>query len=87
MKIKDGFVTQEVRGTQVMVNVSSEGFRGMVRSNKTAAFIVDQLQKETTREAVLKKMKGTYRNVSEDILSEDLDKILDTLRRIDALEE
>ena len=52
MKLKDTFVTQEMDGEQIMVEAGG-GFAGMVRSNATAAFIVDQLKTETTREAIL----------------------------------
>lgn len=47
MKLKDTFVTQEMDGEQVMVEADG-GFAGMVRSNATAAFIIDQLKTETT---------------------------------------
>lgn len=40
MKLKDTFVTQEMDGEQVMVEADG-GFAGMVRSNATAAFIID----------------------------------------------
>lgn len=52
MKLKDTFVTQEMDGEQVMVEADG-GFAGMVRSNATAAFIIDQLKTETTKEAIL----------------------------------
>ena len=55
MKLKDTFVTQEMDGEQVMVEAGG-GFAGMVRSNQTAAFIIDQLKTETTKEAILDAM-------------------------------
>lgn len=51
MKLKNTFVTQEMDGEQVMVEADG-GFAGMVRSNATAAFIIDQLKTETTKEAI-----------------------------------
>lgn len=87
MKIKDSFVTQMIKGVQVMVDVSGKDFRGMIRSNKTASFIVDNLRKETTREELLDCMKRRYNGVSEEILAEDLDHVLQTLRKVNALEE
>ena len=56
MKLKDTFVTQEMDGEQVMVEADG-GFAGMVRSNATAAFIIDQLKTETTKEAILDAMR------------------------------
>ena len=43
MKLKDTFVTQEMDGEQVMVEADGS-FACMVRSNATAAFIIDQLK-------------------------------------------
>ena len=48
MKLKANFITQEMDGEQIMV-AAGGGFAGMVRSNATAAFIVDCLKNETTR--------------------------------------
>ena len=59
MKLKDTFVTQEMDGEQVMVEAGG-GFAGMVRSNQTAAFIIDQLKTETTKEAILDAMEKKY---------------------------
>ena len=59
MKLKDTFVTQEMDGEQVMVEAGG-GFAGMVRSNATAAFIIDQLKTETTKEAILDAMCKKY---------------------------
>ena len=46
MKLKDSFMTQEVDGIQFLVPVGQEFFSGIVRSNPTAAFIVDRLKRE-----------------------------------------
>ena len=55
MKLKDSFVTREVDGEQIMVEAGG-GFSGMVRSNATAAFIIDRLKSDTTKEAILDAM-------------------------------
>ena len=39
MKLKDGFVTHDMGGEQIMVSTGSTAFSGLVRSNGTAAFI------------------------------------------------
>ena len=56
MKLKENFITQEMDGEQIMV-AAGGGFAGMVRSNATAAFIVDCLKTGTTREAILNAME------------------------------
>ena len=52
MKLKSSFVTQTIEDTQFLVPLGSEKFHGIVRNNATAAFIVDQLKNDTTKEAM-----------------------------------
>ena len=69
MKLRNGFITYNSGSEQIMVaaGAASDVFRGMVRSNATAAFIIDCLARE--------------------IIVRDLQKVLDTLRKIGALDE
>lgn len=83
MKLKDTFVTQEMDGEQVMVEAG--GFAGMVRSNQTAAFIIDQLKTETTKEAILDAMEKKY-DASRAVMAEDVDMVLANLKKIGALD-
>ena len=85
MKLKDTFVTQEMDGEQVMVEAGG-GFSGMVRSNATAAFIIDRLKEETTPEAILEAMVQKYNGPREQMAS-DIDMVLENLREIGALVE
>lgn len=86
MKLNSGFVTHEMGDEQIMVASGSVSFAGLVRSNPSAAFIVDCLKEETTREAIIAKMLEKY-DATEDVLSADVDKILAKLRSINALDE
>ena len=62
------------------------GFSGMVRSNATAAFIIDRLKEETTPEAILEAMVQKYDGPREQMAS-DIDMVLENLREIGALVE
>ena len=86
MKLKSEFITQDIDDTQFLVPVGAEAFQGVVRSNKTAAFIVDCLQEETTEEEIVDKMCAKY-DAPRDTVAADVKEILDTLRKINALEE
>lgn len=88
MKLHNGFITYDADGEQIMVAAGSASavFRGMVRSNSTAAFIIDSLKTETTREALVDAMCARYDAPREQI-TWDVDKILDSLRKIGALDE
>lgn len=86
MKLKSSFITHDIDGKQVMIDIDRNGFSGMVRSNSTAAYIVDQLRNETTRDKILDKMSERY-EAPRDVIGRDLDDILAQLRKIGALEE
>lgn len=80
MKLKNTFVTQEMDGEQVMVEADG-GFAGMVRSNATAAFIIDQLKTETTKEAILDAMCKKY-DAPRAVMAEDVDMVLGNLKKL-----
>lgn len=85
MKLKESFVTREMDGEQIMVAAGGE-FAGMVRSNATAAFIIDRLKTGATRESILDAMEKTY-DAPRDVMAKDVDMVLDKLKKIGALEE
>lgn len=86
MKLKNGFITHEMDGEQVLVSTGIVKFAGMARSNKTAAFIVDCLKKDTTRDAIIAAMLQKY-DATEQVIAGDVDMILGKLRSIGALDE
>lgn len=86
MKLKDGFITHESDGEQIMVAAGEVRFSGMVRSNKTAAFIVDCLKTETTAEQIVEKLVTAY-DAPKEVIEKDVQRILDSLRSIGALDE
>ena len=85
MKLKDGFITHEMDGQQVLVGTGRTGFAGLVKSNKTAAFIVDCLKSETTKEDIVAAMLEKY-DVDEATASKDVDKVIENLLSIGAIE-
>lgn len=88
MKLKKGFITQEIMGEQLMVAVGAEAkrFHGLVRSNETAAFLVDLLKQPTTKQALAARLLEAY-EVDEETAKRDVHAILETLRGIGALED
>lgn len=85
MRLKDTFITHDSDGEQILIDVTSS-FAGVVRSNKTAAFIVECLKKDTTREQIVAAMYEKY-DAPKEVLQKDVDKIIEKLRGIGALEE
>ena len=86
MKLKADFITQMIDDTQFMVSVGRASFNGVVRSNPTAAFIVDQLKQETTADQIVDAMCAQY-DAPRQVIAADVNEILDKLRSINALEE
>ena len=86
MKLKDGFITYETGDEQMMVASGHVKFHGMVRSNRTAAFIIDCLKRETTQEDIVERMWETF-EAPRGVLEQDVARILEKLRAIGALDE
>ncbi len=84
MKLKDTFITYAASGEHTMV--STEGFSGVVRSNKTAAFIIESLKEPTTMEQIVEAMEAKY-DAPREVIEKDVAKVLEELRSIGAIEE
>ncbi len=85
MKLKDTFVSHITNGEQILVDASSS-FSGLIRSNKTAAFIVDQLKSETTLDAIVDAMFEKY-DAPKEVLRRDAQAVIDKLRSVGAIDE
>ena len=86
MKLREGFVTHQIQDTQMMVAAgeAARHFHGLVRSNSTAAFIVNCLKSETTEEEIVNCMLEEY-DVSRETAEKDVRHILETLQSIGAI--
>jgi hypothetical protein len=86
MKLRKGFLTHRMDDEQIMVAAgpAAKNFRGLVRNNETAAFIVDCLKTETTEEAIVEKLLSEY-EVSRETAQQDVHAILEKLNSIGAL--
>ena len=82
MKLKDTFVSHVTNGEQILVDVSSS-FSGLIRSNKTAAFIVDQLKSETTLDSIVDEKY----DAPKEVLRRDAQAVIDKLRSVGAIDE
>lgn len=86
MKLKNGFITQDIDNAQIMVGTGDTQFNGIVRSNATAAYIVNLLKQDTTEQKIVHSMAEKY-DAPKDKIAEDVKGILMKLRSIGALEE
>lgn len=84
MKLKDTYITHDSDGEQILLDTSSS-FAGLIRSNKTAAFIVECLKDNTTQENIVNAMFEKY-DAPKDVLAKDVSDVIEKLRKVGALE-
>lgn len=85
MKLKDTYITHDSDGEQILLDTSSS-FAGLIRNNKTAAFIVECLKEETTQEKIVEAMFEKY-DAPKDVLAKDVSDVIEKLRKVGALDE
>ena len=86
MKLNSDFITHEVGGEHILVSVGKTRFSGMARGNETAAFIIEQLKHETTKEEIVAELMKTY-DVDRETAEKDVDTMIGKLRSIGAITE
>ena len=59
MKLKESYITHDSDGEQILLDTSSS-FAGLIRNNKTAAFIVECLKEDITEENIVETMLEKY---------------------------
>ena len=85
MKLKESYITHDSDGEQILLDTSSS-FAGLIRNNKTAAFIVECLKEETTEEKIAEVMFEKY-DAPKDVLAKDVSDVIGKLRKVGALDE
>ena len=85
MKLKDTYITHDSDGEQILLDTSSS-FAGLIRNNKTAAFIVECLKEETTQEKIVEAMFEKY-DAPKDVLAKDVSDVIEKLRKVGVLYE
>ena len=88
MKLKAGFVTQDIDDTQFLIPIGkeNENNHGMLRSNATAAMIINYLKKDTCSEKIVDAIYEEY-NADRETIEKDVNSVLEVLRSVNALEE
>ena len=88
MKLKEGFITYFTDGEQLMVasGPATDLFHGLVRSNETAAFIVNSLKHETNFDCIVDSLVKEY-DAPRSVIERDTEMIISKLRSIGAIDE
>lgn len=86
MKLKSSFITHEVANEHITVATGNADFSGLVRSNSTAAFIIEALKNETTVEAIAGDICKEY-DADIEVVTKDVENVIEKLRGIGAIDE
>ncbi|MBR3507331.1 MAG: PqqD family protein [Lachnospiraceae bacterium] len=86
MKLKDGVIVQEMDDRVVLIDASSreDRFQGIINMNRTAAYIAQLLEKETTKEEIVKALTDKY-DVSSEIADANAQKVIDQFHKVGLL--
>lgn len=87
MKLIEGFVVSKVGDDYIGVATgkASKSFSGMIKSNSSAAFLLEKLQKDITADELVAAMLEEY-DVDEDIARRDVDLFVEKLKNAGVLE-
>ena len=87
MKLKEGVILQEIDGQHIAIDCSGKNsFHGMLKMNRSAAFVLECLHRETDLDGVVAKLTEKY-DVEADKARADVRKTLAALREAGLLIE
>ena len=80
MKLKKGYVLHSADGENLMIATGKAAaeFNGLVRSNATAQFLLEKMQKETTEEKLTEALLAEY-DVDRDTAARDVHRLVQQL--------
>lgn len=85
MKLNSAFLTHDDGNDKLLVSTGAAKFSGLVRSNETAGFIISCLEKETTEDEIVAKMRKKW-EVSDETARKDVRKVVSQLKGIGAID-
>ena len=86
MKLNQGFISHSDGEDKLLVSTGASDFKGLVRGNASAGFIMSCLESDTTEDEIVSKMLQTF-EVSEEIARRDVRKIVTQLKSIGAIDD
>ncbi len=88
MKLKDGIVTNSIDGEDfaIATGKAAKEFNGLIKNNKTAAFIFELLKKDQTEDSIVNAMLEKY-DAEESIIRADVRELLELLKSKNLIED
>ena len=87
MKLNPTFLTHTTKGEHYMISTSGTDFKGIVKNNETAAFIIGCLKTDTTEKTIADKLLSEYEGADIETVTRDVSEVIAKLRSIGAIEE
>ena len=87
MKLNPNFLTHTTKGEHYIISTNDTKFKGIVKNNETAAFIVECLRADTTESAIVDKLPAEDKGTDRPTVEHDVANIIGKLRSIGAVEE
>ncbi len=85
MKLNNNYIVYQADSGTVLVSVGGTAFSGVVHLNKTAEYIIRCLEAETDRSGLISLVTEKY-SVDKETAANDIDSLLDKLRKIGAID-
>lgn len=86
MKLNKNFIPHTSGGESLLAATANADFSGVVRGNRTAGMVFELLRSEITRDEIVTEL-GRQFNAPQEKIGQDVDRLLDALREIGALDE
>jgi len=88
MRLKDGIVTNSIDGEDfaIATGKAAKEFNGLIKNNKTAAFIFGLLKKEQTEDSIVNAMLEKY-DAEESVIRADVRELLELLKSKNLIED
>ncbi|MCQ2416320.1 MAG: PqqD family protein [Oscillospiraceae bacterium] len=87
MKLKAGFLTHATKGEHYTISTYETEFKGVVRSNETAAVIVECLKNDTTEAAIVDRLMSEYTGADRPTVERDVANIISKFRAKGIIED
>ena len=87
MKLNPKFLTHITKGEHYLISTSDTAFKGIVKNNDTAAFIIECLKTETTESEIVDQILREYKGAERPTVERDVAAIIAKLRSIGAIAE
>lgn len=86
MKIKDGFVLREIAGEDIVVPIGNNiaDFNGVIRLNKSAAFLWRALEEDITKNDLIKSLIQEYQ-IDKNLAIKDVEEFINILQENKAI--